>query len=468
MTEFPPDLLTAANAASDADDVAIECIASADWPARKERLPARQAAWAQLQRFEAKSGQILMLQGSSGLSRVIVGAAMSDAFTTGANAAAQLPSGTYRVTKGIAPSKMYDFALGWLLAQYQFTNYRAAAPTLPQRKLIIADDAIAARADADARATWLVRDLVNTPAEDMKPSDIEAAARALAKEFNADISAIVGDDLLAQNFPTIHAVGRAATDAPRLIDMTWGAADAPKVTLVGKGVSFDSGGLNIKTGGGMRLMKKDMGGAAHVLGLAQRIMRAKLPIRLRVLIPAVENAIAGNAFRPGDVIRSRKGISIEIGNTDAEGRLILCDALALADDEAPEVLIDFATLTGAARVALGPDIAPMFGTDEDFVRKTLKAGDALADPIWQLPLYAPYAPMLDSPIADTNNISDGGFAGCITAALFLQKFVTQAKNWSHFDVYAWSPKGRPGRPLGGDAYAIRALFDVLSQRFSKQ
>lgn len=460
----PPSLLVQSAETS----VPIEALSNGDWAARKTKLSAGFQAQAEAQRFEAKEGQVLLLTSANGPSRVLAGMNGGDALAAAAAISQKLPAGTYRFIKGITPSQHYSAGLGWLLAHYAFTRYRSTAASVPKRTLMIPSDDARIRAEADAAATWIVRDMVNTPAEDMKPSDIEAAARSIADQFGAKISAIIGDDLLAQNFPTIHAVGRAATDAPRLVDMTWGEKAAPKVTLVGKGVSFDSGGLNIKPGNSMRLMKKDMGGAAHVLGLAHRIMAAKLPVRLRVLIPTVENAIAGNAFRPGDIITSRKGISIEIGNTDAEGRLILCDALALADDESPDYLIDFATLTGAARVALGPDLAPFYTTDDDFASKTAKAGERLADPIWRMPLYQPYMPMLDSPIADTNNITDGGFAGSITAALFLQKFVERAKSWTHLDVFAWCPKARPGHPAGGDAFAIRAIFDVLSEQFAKK
>jgi leucyl aminopeptidase len=452
---------------SDADNaIPIECLTPQQWGARKARLSAAHAARAQRQLFEAKTGQVLLLETSSGIVRVIAGAQDSDGVALGASIASQLPQGTYRFVKGVGTRQLYNAALGWLLAHYRFDRYLSAPKPLIERKLVVSDASVAECAQGDAAATWLVRDLVNTPAQDMKPSDIEAAARDLAGAFGADVSSIVGDDLLDQNFPTIHAVGRAAADAPRLIDLHWGKASDPKITLVGKGVSFDSGGLNIKTGNGMSLMKKDMGGAAHVLGLAHRIMQAQLPVRLRVLVPAVENAIAGDAFRPGDIIRSRKGISIEIGNTDAEGRLILCDALALADEEKPDYLIDFATLTGAARVALGPDLAPMYSTDDAFADQTLKAAHTLNDPIWRMPLYQPYMPMLASHVADTSNISDGGFAGSITAALFLQKFVTKSPSWTHLDVYAWSPKNRPGHPIGGNAFAIRAIFNVLAQQYT--
>jgi len=311
----------------------------------------------------------------------------------------------------------------------------------------------------------MVRGLINTPTNDLGPDGIEAAARALADEFGAALSVISGDALLAENFPMIHAVGRASAVAPRLIDMTWGPADAPRVTLVGKGVAFDTGGLDIKPASGMLLMKKDMGGAANVLGLTRIVMGEKLPVRLRVLIPAVENAIAGNAFRPGDILRSRNGKTVEIGNTDAEGRLILADALSLADEEAPEILVDMATLTGAARVALGPDLPPFYTDDEALAEAITEASVAVHDPLWRLPLWKPYAKNLASKIADINNVTTDGFAGSVTAALFLQGFVSQAKSWVHFDVFGWRPQAGPTGPAGGEAQAMRALAKVLRERY---
>ncbi len=317
----------------------------------------------------------------------------------------------------------------------------------------------------EASAVTLVRDLVNTPTNDLGPDGIEAAARALAEEFGAGIAVTTGDDLLLAGFPMIHAVGRASAVAPRLIEMTWGHEGAPRVTLVGKGVAFDTGGLDIKPASGMLLMKKDMGGAANVLGLARIVMGEGLPVRLRVLIPAVENAIAGNAFRPGDVLASRNGKTVEIGNTDAEGRLILADALSLADEEAPEILIDMATLTGAARVALGPDLPPFYTDDETLAAEIAAASVAVHDPLWRLPLWKPYARNLSSKIADINNVTTDGFAGSVTAALFLQGFVSQAKAWVHFDVFGWRPQAGPTGPAGGEAQAIRALAHVLRERY---
>ncbi|MEM9878701.1 MAG: leucyl aminopeptidase family protein [Pseudomonadota bacterium] len=466
------------------DAVPITCVRPSDWPQRKTRLSQAQQVAADAQGFTGKHGQSFCLTSARGVQRVIAAydlapepegaaagrrqdAAMSgqEDFALGARLAAALPAGHYRFSPQLSARRLYRAALGWHLAHYRYDTYKSDPKARVSRRLAVPEQNLRVRVAADASATALVRDLVNTPAEDMQPSHIETATRKLAEQFDAEVAAIVGDALIEQNFPTIHAVGRAASDAPRLIELRWGRADHPKVTLVGKGVTFDTGGLNLKPGGSMRLMKKDMGGAAHVLGLAQRIMQARLPICLRVLIPAVENAISGDAFRPGDIIKSRTGITIEIGNTDAEGRLILCDALALADEEQPRQLIDFATLTGAARVALGPDIAPMYCSDDGFARAVLKASGTLADPIWRMPLFQPYMPLLNSPVADTNNISDGPFAGSITAALFLQKFVTQSPSWTHFDVFAWSPQTRPGRPVGGDAFAIRAVFDTLEKQF---
>jgi leucyl aminopeptidase len=313
-------------------------------------------------------------------------------------------------------------------------------------------------------AVTLVRDLVNTPANDMGPADLEEAARTLAAKHGAGARATVGDDLLRENFPLIHAVGRAAARRPRLIDLTWGDVDDPRITLVGKGVCFDSGGLDIKPESSMLNMKKDMGGAATALALAHMIMSRKLRLRLRVLIPAVENSISGAAFRPRDIYTSRKGITVEIGNTDAEGRLILADALTLADEDNPEMIFDFATLTGAARVALGPDVPPFFTDDDQLADKLMAHAAAENDPLWRLPLWRPYDEMLESKVADINNVGSGGQAGAITAALFMRRFVS-AKSWAHFDVFAWSPRSRPGRPEGGECQAARAIYALLAARY---
>ena len=354
-------------------------------------------------------------------------------------------------------------ALGVALGAYRFTRYKAAPRAMAR---VVAPDGVdMAEVTRTAAAVTLVRDLVNTPTEDMGPDALEAAARRLASDHGASARVIAGDELLAQNYPMIHAVGRASARAPRLIDLTWGREGAPKVTLVGKGVCFDTGGLDIKPSSGMRLMKKDMGGAANALGLAAMIMGAGLDVRLRVLIPAVENAIAGNAFRPGDVLQTRKGLTVEIGNTDAEGRLILGDALAEADSEQPDLLVDLATLTGAARVALGADLPPFFTGDEALAAELAAAGQAVSDPLWRLPLWSPYADMLSSDIADIANAGESGFAGAITAALFLKRFVTATPAWVHLDIYAWNQKARPGRPKGGEAMAIRALYHLVKARY---
>ncbi|WP_411817036.1 leucyl aminopeptidase family protein [Hyphococcus sp. DH-69] len=386
----------------------------------------------------------------------------SDPFLTAA-ASERLPKGDYSLAGNVEPDKAALLALGWLMGTYRFDRYKQQKPTVA--RLIAPKGTDVASVHRAATAVSAVRDLVNTPANDMGPSAIEHVARNLAAGAGAQIDVITGDDLLAKNFPMVHAVGRAASEAPRLIDLRWGEPDAPRLTLVGKGVAFDSGGLNIKGGAGMSLMKKDMGGSAHVLALAGMIMAAKLNVRLRVLVPAVENAISGNAFRPSDILQSRKGLSVEIGNTDAEGRLILADALAYGAEEKPDLMISMATLTGAARVALGPELAPFYCDDESLVGALQQAAARCADPVWRMPLWRNYDAMLASSIADVNHISGGSFAGSITAALFLRKFTEDAARWMHFDIYAWRPKAAPGRPVGGEAQAIRALFDVLSARY---
>ena len=310
-----------------------------------------------------------------------------------------------------------------------------------------------------------MRDLINTPANDMGPERLEAAVRQLGERHGAQVSSIVGDELLAQNYPTIHAVGRAAAIAPRLIDLVWGDEDRPKLTLVGKGVCFDSGGLDLKPPAGMRLMKKDMGGAANMIGLAHMVMAAALPVRLRLLVPAVENSVSGNAMRPMDVIRTRKGLTVEIGNTDAEGRLILCDALAEASSESPDLILDCATLTGAARTALGADLPALFCNDDAVATALLAAGDAEQDPVWRMPLYRPYRKMLSSDVADLNNVSEAPLAGAVTAALFLERFVEPGTPWAHMDMMAWNREARPGRPRGGEAQFIRGAMAMLRRRY---
>ena len=380
-----------------------------------------------------------------------------------ASAADKLPEGDFVLAASMDEQKATLACFAWLIGGYRFDHYKSQRPAAA--RLVAPQNADIAGAKRAADAVRLARDLVNTPAGDMGPDRLEDEARSLAKQYDAGINVITGDDLLEQNFPMVHAVGRAAAIAPRLIDMTWGPADAPKLTLVGKGVTFDSGGLNMKGPAGMALMKKDMGGGAHVLALSQMIMSAGLNVRLRTLVPAVENAVSGNAFRPGDILSSRKGLTVEIGNTDAEGRLILGDALALGGEDEPDLMISMATLTGAARVALGPELAPYYCDDAGLVEALEKAAAHEADPVWRMPLWRGYDQMLSSTIADVNHISGGSFAGSVTAALFLQRFTPEGGRWMHFDIYAWRPKAAPGRPAGGEAQAIRALFTMLEARY---
>ncbi|MCQ8783509.1 leucyl aminopeptidase family protein [Mangrovibrevibacter kandeliae] len=445
------------------------------WPVAARALEAApQAArdWAALVGFKAGAGELLPVPGAEGsLAGALLGLGGEEGGARGdapmrsllVGALAGLPAGDWRLAaqEGLDPALA---AQAFLIGGYRFERYRKPQDGEGPR-LVVPDGVDPDEAVAVAEAVALARDLINTPTNDMGPDGIEAAARALATEFGAEMRSVVGDDLLSQNFPMIHAVGRASAVAPRLIDLTWGASDAPKLTLVGKGVAFDTGGLDIKPASAMLLMKKDMGGAANVLALARLVMARRLGVRLRVLVPAVENSISGAAFRPGDVLRSRKGKTVEIGNTDAEGRLVLADALALADEEAPELLIDMATLTGAARVALGPDLPPFYTDDDAFAAALSEAASQVADPVWRLPLWSPYAGNLASKVADINNVTSDGFAGSITAALFLQGFVEQAKTWAHFDIYGWRPKAGPYGPVGGEAQAIRALHALVAAKY---
>ena len=428
-------------------------------------LDAAALAWAKANGFDGEAGRVLVLPGEAGtIAGALFGTGNGDGafapLATGALARA-LPAGDWHFA---APPFEADLAvLGLLLGGYVFTRYgRKDGPSL---RFAVPEGVDRPRVERIAAGVFLARNLVNTPTNDMGPDALEAAARELAARHGAEVSVIVGDALLEANFPMIHAVGRASTTAPRLIDLRWGAANAPKVTLVGKGVCFDTGGLDIKPSSGMLLMKKDMGGAANVLGLASMIMSAGLKVRLRVLIPAVENAIAGNAFRPGDVLSSRKGLTVEIGNTDAEGRLVLADALALADEEEPDLLVDMATLTGAARVALGPDLPPFYTRDDVLAAAIASAAESRADPLWRMPLWKPYDAKLSSKVADLNNVTTDGFAGSITAALFLGRFVEKTTRWVHLDIFAWSPTDRPHCPTGAEAQGIRALEQVLRDRY---
>jgi leucyl aminopeptidase len=427
-------------------------------------LPPGAAAYLTATRFDGKAGALALLPGDGKkLGGAVFGlgdTAKADAFLLG-RLPKDLPAGTYRLAS--SPTDMGAAALAWCLGAYSFSRYKAA-PATPA-KLVVEDPAIRARALLLGDAVGFGRDLINTPANDMGPTALAAAALDLAKAFGAKARATVGEALLKQNFPLIHAVGRASADQPRLIDFTWGDPKHPKVTLVGKGVCFDTGGLDIKPSSGMLLMKKDMGGAATALTAARMIMAAGLKVRLRVLVPIVENAISSNAFRPSDVIRSRKGLTVEIGNTDAEGRLILADALALASEESPDLIIDYATLTGAARVALGPDLPPFYTDDEALAADIAAAGTAVNDPVWRLPLWPAYDRYLDSKVADLSSTGSGGMAGSVTAALFLKRFVGAGIPHAHFDIYGWVPSAKPGRPEGGEPQASRLTFALLEKRY---
>jgi leucyl aminopeptidase len=441
-------------------------VTSQSWPGLERRLDKAARTWLKASGFAGAAGKHALLPDSSGkLQRVFYGAAdpakPGDPFEF-ARLVRVLPQADYRIEGEL--SDLGNAVRGWVLESYRFERYRNAALPLP--RLVCPSDVDRAVLLAAAHAHFLVRDLVNTPSLDMGPDELEAAARKVAAPHRAKLRVVAGERL-RREFPMVHAVGQASPRRPRLIDFIWGPARAPKVTLVGKGVCFDTGGLDIKPASGMLLMKKDMGGAANVLGLAQMIMAAKLKLRLRVLIPAVENAIAGNAFRPGDVLTSRKGITVEIGNTDAEGRLILGDALALADEESPDLLIDMATLTGAARVALGPDLPPFYTSDDGLAGDLARHAVAANDPLWRMPLWTPYQALIDSSVAELNNSGESGFAGSLTAALFLKRFVERAKSYVHFDIFAWTPFAKPGRPKGGEAQAIHALFGLMAERYRK-
>jgi len=441
----------------------LTLVAKSDFAEWLKTQPARARTAVEAARFEGKADTLAILPGDEADAwSVAIGVDGPAGPWTLANAAAKLPEGSYRLADG-TPG---DAAFGWLLAQHRFDRYREKAEAQGPRVLLTGDPARIDEMVRLAEATALVRDLVDTPAADLGPAELADAAKAVADKYGGKLHVTQGD-ALAETYPMVHAVGRAATKAraPRLIELEWGDPKHPRVAIVGKGVCFDSGGLDIKPSSGMLLMKKDMGGAAHALALAGLVMGARLPVRLHLLIPAVENAISADAFRPGDVLRSRKGLFVEIGNTDAEGRLILGDALTRACEDEPSLLIDFATLTGAARVALGPDLPALFANDEGLAAELAEAAQSITDPIWRLPLWQPYNEMLKSDVADINNAPGGGFAGTITAALFLERFVAASVPWAHFDTFAWRPTAKPGRPKGGDALGLRASWELLRRRF---
>ena len=431
-----------------------------------KKIPARQRLWLKSTGFSGEHGKFVLVPGSAGrATKVVVGASFEhDPIWALASMPFALPEGRYKLDSRVNADIATQVALGWALGAYTYSRYKKQ---LRKPAILVWPK----RADRDeverlAKAIFLARDLINTPAEDLGPPELAAAAKSVAKEFGARIRVIVGDQLLKENYPTIHAVGRAASKPPCLIDLRWGDERAPKVTLVGKGVCFDSGGLDLKSASGMLQMKKDMGGGAVVLALASALMAANTKIRLRVLIPAVENSVSGNAIHPRDVVRTRSGKTVEIGNTDAEGRLILCDALFEADSEKPDLLIDCATLTGAARVALGPEVHAMFSRDNGLADELVRAGEAESDPLWRLPLWQPYRRLIDSKIADFNNVSTAGFAGAIIAAVYLAEFVKPSTAWAHLDIAGATVSARPGRPEGGEATGLRALYRVIRRRYA--
>jgi leucyl aminopeptidase len=438
----------------------LHALSPAGLAAWRDAADPRHAAWAAACGFAARPGESCLLpDADGGLAGALYGLGDAPARFALAGAAARLPGGVWRLD-GIDGGEARDeAALAWLLAGYRFARYRDQP--LPAARLIAPDGVDAPQIEAIAAAEFLTRSLIDTPANDMGPDALEAAVRDLAARFGAAVAVTAGDALLAGNLPLIHAVGRAGAERPRLIDLTWGDPTHPALTLVGKGVCFDTGGLNLKPGDSMALMKKDMGGAATVLGLAQMLMATAAPVRLRVLIPAVENAVSGHAFRPGDILTARNGLTVEINNTDAEGRLVLADALALAAEDLPAALVCMATLTGAARVALGPDIAPFYTDDDGLAAALVAAAGQVRDPVWRMPFWAPYEAMLDPGIADLDNAPKGGMAGSVTAALFLRRFARDVPRFVHFDIYGWSPEGDAARPKGGVGQGARALFQAL-------
>ena len=442
----------------------LHAVRATDLKAWLAKRPRREQAYLKSIAFSAKEGELRLIPDAQGaLASAVLGLGKGEDILALASFAEQLPAGTYRFADVPQASGGANGALAWALGIYEFTRYKKAKAK--GAKLVLPAGVDGAEIARIAEGIFLGRDLINTPPNDMGPEELAAAARDLAKKHGAKFSVIVGDALKKANYPLVHAVGQGSDRAPRLIDLSWGRANAPKVTLVGKGVCFDTGGYDLKPSSGMLSMKKDMGGAATVLAIADMVMGAKLDVRLRVLIPAVENSVSGHAYRPSDVFKSRKGLTVEIGNTDAEGRLVLADALTEADSEAPELLIDIATLTGAARVATGFELPPFFTDDETLASELMRHAKDTQDPVWRMPLWRGYESALNSSVADLNNNPDYGYAGAITAALFLNRFVSKAKSWMHLDIAAWTDRPKPGRRRGAEATAARALYALLKARY---
>lgn len=457
MTELPTGLTREAR-----DPLPFHCVRSDEFDTwRKLQLPAT-GQWLDAQKYVAGSGTLTLLPGERGIDGAVIGIGdRLDPFAY-AHAPFALPPGDWKLASELDAPARHALLLGWGLGGYRFHRYKT--PLREPAMLAIDGDADAETLDV-LDACLKVRDLVNTPTEDMGPDELEAEVRTMAERHGAEVQVIAGDDLIEADYPAIHAVGRASHRAPRLIHLEWGDADAPRLALVGKGVCFDTGGLNLKQSAGMRNMKKDMGGAAHAIALAGLVMARQLKVRLSLFVAAVENAVGPNALRPGEVIATRKGVSVEIDNTDAEGRLVLCDALVRAAEDTPDLLLDFATLTGAARIALGPDLPALYANDDTLANDWLEAGMREYDPLWRLPLWRPYLRYLTSTIADIANGSSSTMAGSVTAALYLERFVPEGQAWGHVDVYSWNDTERPGRPTGGEAQGLRATFAMLKQRY---
>jgi leucyl aminopeptidase len=446
--------------------IPLNAVRSADLRRWLTTRPKNESAFLKRVEFGALEGELCIVPGAQGrIASAVLGLGKGDDILAAATFSERLPAGTYRFADVPAEIGGENGALAWALGTYEFARYRK--PKAKRARLVLPQGVDGAEIARIVQGVFLSRDLINTPPNDMGPAELAESARSLAVEHRAKFSVLVGDALSKANYPLIHAVGQGSDRAPRLIDIAWGRMDAPKVTLVGKGVCFDTGGYDLKTSSGMLSMKKDMGGAATVLGIANMVMGSRLPVRLRVLIPAVENSVSGRAYRPSDVFKSRKGLTVEIGNTDAEGRLILADALCEADSEAPDLLIDIATLTGAARVATGFELPPFFTDDETLAAELMRHSAQVQDPMWRLPLWRGYESALKSSVADLNNNPDYGYAGAITAALFLNRFVVKARSWVHFDIAAWTDRPKPGRRKGAEANVARAIYALLKSRYGK-